>query len=80
MMIFDQFPSRDEAEQFAAHVKRRDKRSARVFDSQDDSNRVDPFPYRLEAPIVLVERNEDLSGEKKFHRVVLRFGGRFSGT
>ena len=80
MMIFDQFPSRDEAEKFAAIVMRIDKRSARVFDSQEESDRVDPFPYSLDVPIVLVERNEDCSGEEKYERIVKRFGGRFAGT
>jgi hypothetical protein len=42
-------------------------------------DRVDPFPYELTPPIVLVPRDE-LERETLLEQLVEAFGGRFAGT
>ena len=73
MLIFDRFPSRTEAEAFAQATELK----TCVFDTQTESNLVDPFPYLLEPPIVLVERGER---DDEIERLVINFGGEFAGT
>lgn len=80
MLIFDSFPSVKQAERFAASIKHDWKRNATVFMSQEESNRVDPFPYVLDPPIVLVERLDDLSGENPIIRQVKLYDGIWAGT
>ena len=88
MMIFDQFPSRKQAEAFAAYVKAEFRKDAQVFDSQKESNKVDIFPFQLFPPIVLVERYDDEDDdwmtkarkEEKIHKLVEQFEGTFAGT
>lgn len=80
MMIFDNFPARKDAEAFAAHVKAEFGRDATVYDSQADSNKVDVFPFRLEPPIVLVQRLDDHDGEDDVEESAVRFKGQFAGT
>ena len=79
MLIFDRFPSRDKAEAFASAVTQRDGLSATVYDSQDESNAVDPFPFQLHPPIVLVERSLP-SIEQALEKWVSVFGGQVAGT
>jgi hypothetical protein len=57
MLIFDSFPTRTTAEDFAKEITAKFALEATVFDSQKDSNAVDPFPFALSPPIVLVERD-----------------------
>lgn len=81
MLIFDGFTSRREAEDYAKAVTEKYKRSATVYDSQEQSNVVDPFPFHLSPPIVLVERLEigdEL--EDEIEEFVQEFGGEFAGT
>jgi hypothetical protein len=81
MLIFDGFGSRKKAEDYAKTVKEKYKRSAMVYDSQEQSNAVDPFPFHLSPPIVLVERLEigdEL--EDEIENLVQEFGGTFAGT
>lgn len=47
MLIFHKIPSRKHAEAFASSVTQREKLSASVYATQDESNAVDPFPYEL---------------------------------
>lgn len=78
MLIFDYFPNRTAAENFAQEVTSRFGLWAAVFDSQDESNEVDLFPFVLSPPIVLVERDE--AKEEAVERLVETFEGRFAGT
>lgn len=80
MLIFDGFPNRNAAEGFSQHIQAEYKRDAKVYDSQADSNAVDPFPFRLNPPIVLVERKDDYSDEEEIERSVKNFNGSFAGT
>jgi hypothetical protein len=81
MLIFDGFPSRVKAEAYATCVTDKYKRSATVYDTQEQSDAVDPFPFRLVSPIVLVERHEiGDEQEQQIEEMVQNFDGRFAGT
>jgi hypothetical protein len=80
MLIFDDFPTRELAEDFAKTVTSRYNRAATVYDSQEASNAVDPFPFTLNAPIVLVERIEIGDDEREIEKMVLAWHGLFAGT
>jgi hypothetical protein len=86
MLIFDQFPAREKAEQFAEQVKRQFQIGATVYDSQDESNVVDVFPFKLWPPIVLVDRrdgetaDESVALEDEVRSLVVDFSGEFAGT
>ena len=83
MMIFDSFPSREKAEEFAGWVRIRFKRKTKVCTSQDESDKVDPFPCELTPPIVLVTRVWKYGThlyEEDVVASVQRFGGSFAGT
>jgi hypothetical protein len=90
MLIFDNFATRKQAEAFAA------AHNGQVFDSQEESNAVDPFPFELRAPIVLIDRpnlsgilgieNEDeaVKMEQRIEADIIKdvemYGGTFAGT
>lgn len=80
MLIFDSFASMECAKQFAQHVETDFGRKALVFDSQDESDKWDPFPFELFPPIVLVERDDQYSGEKPIEASVVQFSGVCAGT
>jgi hypothetical protein len=82
MLIFDQFPTRKRAEDFAGHLRDTFGRATRVCDSQEESNKHDPFPFELQPPIVLVERDVEIGSklESKIERLVAQFDGAFAGT
>lgn len=80
MMIFDRFPDKLAAEAFAAHVRWRYQLPAFVIPTNGIAQGIDPFPYVLEPPIVLVERSDRPKLETKVERRVLRYGGTFAGT
>lgn len=80
MLIFDHFPDRLQAVGFASHVRATTGRDARVYNSQDESNAVDPYPFVLVPPIVLVSRVGKWSDEEYIELAVTRFGGEFAGT
>jgi hypothetical protein len=77
MLIFDKFSSREQAEAFAATTTKRFGLETIVCDSHEESDQIDPFPFRLYPPIVLVERGHK---EQELERSVQGFGGRFAGT
>ncbi len=88
-LIFDQFPSTESAEAFVVSVKERFGLDGAVYASQDDSNKDDPFPWRLDPPIVLVDRIDDdgligidalVDAERDVEEAVIPFGGEFAGT
>jgi len=80
MLIFDSFPNALKAETFADHVRMKHGLSANVYDTQEDSNKVDAFPWKLNAPIVLVQRDDDDNLERQVENLVIAFDGRFAGT
>lgn len=81
MMIFDNFPSREKAEDFAAAVKKNYNRECWVHDTQESSNAQDPFPYRLDPPVVLVERDYNhFTWEEEIAALVKQYGGTYAGT
>ena len=80
MLIFDRFPSLDNAQRFAASVNKTFGREALVFTSQEESDKHDMFPFTLEAPIVLVSRDDDSGKEARIVSSVKPFNGSFAGT
>jgi hypothetical protein len=80
-LIFDRFNNRDDAEKFAATVTEIFKRKTAVYDSQAESegrNATNPeqlfdeFPFKLNAPIVLVDNFvEALETQAHEHRTLL---------
>lgn len=78
MLIFDSFPDHTAADHFAQEVTARFGLWAAVFQSQDESNEVDPFPFVLLPPIVLVAR--DRAKEEAVEQLVEKHEGRFAGT
>jgi hypothetical protein len=80
MLIFDQFPNRSYAEQFASAVRGSFGRTSIVCDSQNEADQHDPFPFELKPPIVLVERNQNRAGESPIEKLAVEFEGRFAGT
>lgn len=79
MLIFDSFTYREQAEKFAKDVLDKHGLQAEVFDSQKESNAVDPFPFVLEAPIVLVQRANP-SIEDEVIKLAKLHTGDFAGT
>lgn len=79
-LIFDRFPSMERAQAFAAHVEATFSHETQVFDSQERANENDPFPFKLDGPIVHVERFEDYSHEDEIIQAVRSFDGTFAGT
>lgn len=79
MLIFDGFESRLQADTFATTVAAEFGLAATVYDTQDQSDAVDIFPFTLDPPIVLVQR-ADPELEARVELLVERFGGRFAGT
>lgn len=60
MLVFDGFPSLQHAREFADHVVEIEPAlKSYVFESADEANAQDPFPYQLTPPIVHVERAND---------------------
>lgn len=81
MLIFDKFLSRDLAVKFAAFVSRKHGKRAIVCDSQAEADQYDLFPFVLQPPIVLVERDE-IGGpiESAIESKAPYYGGSFAGT
>lgn len=79
MLIFHKFPNRECADAFAIAVRDSFGCTTRFFDSQEESDKFDPFPFELTSPIVLVERG-DLELELKIESLVTQFNGEFAGT
>lgn len=79
MLIFDGFESRFQAENFATTVATQFGLVGTVYDTQDQSDAVDIFPFTLDPPIVLVQRAGSVV-EAQVEALAERFGGRFAGT
>jgi hypothetical protein len=82
MLIFDEFPSVARAQAFVASVEEHFGLDGTVCVSQQESNRIDPFPFELVPPIALIERPdlERPDNETRVTAAVAPFGGRFAGT
>jgi hypothetical protein len=79
MLIFDQFRNLRSAKLFA-HDMGLLGRQAQVFESQEESNKVDPFPFQLVPPIVLVQRCDPATEERIERDAKAIYGGTFAGT
>ena len=85
MLIFDNFKNLEVADDFAIHVRDSFGRAARVCSSRDEFDKHELFPFELQPPMVLVERDKtdcDPSSklESKIEALVEEFEGRFAGT
>ena len=80
MLIFDGFQSKAKAYDFQNEVNARYKKIARVCATQEEANKIDPFPYHLAGTIVLVERDDNSSVELAIQALASKHGGNFAGT
>ena len=82
MLIFDHFPSLEHAIDFAHKVRVDHTREAIVCRNQGQSDAIDPYPWALISPIVLVTRSESIGDEAEQHieRLATKFHGTFAGT
>jgi hypothetical protein len=85
MLIFHKFANHQSADSFAVDVRDTFGRATRVCDSREEFNKHELFPFALQPPIVLVERDnidDDQSPklEPKIEALVGEFGGHFAGT
>jgi hypothetical protein len=82
MMIFDSFPNEQLALAFAVQVRDKFGQATRFCKSQTESDKYDPFPYRLDGPIVLValDQAEGPHLETEIESFVDSFDGLFAGT
>ena len=81
MLIFDTFKSEEQAKAFGLKVRENyPDRNTYLCQSQADSNKIDPFPFELIPPIVLVGRTRDYDKEKDIIELVKQFDGVYAGT
>lgn len=80
MLIFDRFETMEQARQFALKATAETGLGAVVCESQEESDGIDPFPFELVPPIVLVDRHDSGSVEQLVMRLAPEFGGEFAGT
>lgn len=79
MLLFDQFKSEKDAADFVAKVKNDYGLEGAVYDNQEQSDAVDPFPFVLTAPIVLIPRTNPVK-EQDIIVLAEQFCGSFAGT
>lgn len=79
MLIFDSFANQQSAENFVKAVADEYGLTAEIFDNQEQSDAVDPFPFKLEAPIVLVQRSHHSTENGVIKLAKIHFGD-FAGT
>jgi hypothetical protein len=79
-LIFDHFKTLKRAEEFAQVVRGRYGLDAQVFDSDEEAQEHDPFPWRQEPPVVHVDRSDDLDVELEIEELVRDYGGEHAGT
>ena len=80
MLIFYEFPNRKKAQEFIEAVKEIfPKQEGIICKSHDASDKIDPFPFKLTPPIVLLLRDEMLH-EVAMEAIAPWFGGRCAGT
>ena len=91
-LIFDSFPDKKAAEEFASMIRERYERSTTVHETQEDAHtyllcHCDVFPFGLFSPIVIVERTpqwfekeEEMEKEREMKKLAHEFDGEFAGT
>lgn len=85
-LIFDGFKTKRDAINFAEKQSITHGIGFQVFDTVEEAQEADPFPYELTAPIVHLDRETkdgvelDTATERQIAEVVGRFGGVFAGT
>ena len=83
-MIFDSFPTFEDAEAFADHIGDSFARVCVVSTARDD--KLEPFPFGLFPPVVYVRRaplwetDDEQRIERHIEAAVEGFGGKFAGT
>jgi len=79
MLIFDKFADMNQAQAFATAVGKQLKLKTHVCKSQEESNKLDIFPFELHPPIVLVDRADE-KVEKAAIALAKQYGAEFAGT
>jgi hypothetical protein len=79
-LIFDGFKSRAQTLAFRRHVELVFARKTWLCETQEEAYEIDPFPFQLFPPIILVARRDDYEGEDEIEESVKSFGGLFAGT
>lgn len=80
MLIFDRFRDLAHAESVAKRIREKLGLNVRVCASQEESDAIDPFPYVLTPPILLVERPVYEQRERAVIAFVKGQEGSFAGT
>ena len=80
MLIFHRFPTENAAVRFASDVLQATEREVTVYFDADEAGRDAVFPFELTAPVALVERFDDLSGEHELEELAAKHGGVIAGT
>lgn len=81
MLIFDGFPTRKHAEDFAKEINTKFNRKCYIHDTIEDAQAADPFPFQLTPPIVHIERDYDnFAHETAIEVTVKQYKGTFAGT
>jgi hypothetical protein len=84
-LVFDRFPSRDSAQEFAAEIVARFGKKAWIFDNLDEAQQANPVSFDRTPPIVHTERHhgpkadENNAVEDAIKARVKRFGGEYAG-
>lgn len=78
-LIYDRFPAFENAAKFARVVARDFALDVSVFTDADEARQVDPFPFELEPPVVLVSRSDEAT-ERKVTNLVAAYHGHWAGT
>ena len=88
-LIFDAFPTLDNARDFVTAVQQQFGLEGQVFATTAEANAHDPFLFELTPPIVHIDRGRDQGGvwvdatadiEAQIEVRANNFAGRFAGT
>jgi hypothetical protein len=80
MLIFDGFKDKKAAENVGVLVATAYSLKCEAFDSQKESQKVDPFPWKLRGAVLLVQRSSFDKIEECVIRLVRRHGAFWAGT
>lgn len=80
MLNFDSFNSYEEALAFAVEVGKTYNRGFAILSHPMYSYKLDLIPYRMNPPIVMVERTENYGEEQRITEMCESHGGFFVGT
>lgn len=85
-LIFDKFSTLAQAESFASFVENQFGLGTQTYDNEGEAQLADPFPWRLDAPIVHVDRvypdgtETTIEQEERIQLLVQDYDGTFAGT